>query len=60
MRKALDERALKAAQREFRFNWPWLSKAWEEYRIQRGITDLGEMPMEPFEAAIEAYLKVAK
>lgn len=59
-RVTLNETAVKEAQREFRYAWPWFNRAWNEYRLTKGVTDMGDMPLEPFEVAIETYLRKAK
>jgi hypothetical protein len=56
----LDDRAVTKAQREFRSHWPAFNRWWTEKRTELGMTDMGDMPLEPFEAAIEAYLKATK
>lgn len=56
----LNDKAVKAAQLACRTAWPWLNRVWADYRLEKGITDMGDMPLEPFEKAIEAYLKAAK
>lgn len=56
----VNDAALKHAQMEFRYHWPAFNRWWAEKRMELGITDMGDMPLEPFEACIEAYLKAAK
>ena len=56
----VDERAVKEAQKEFRYAWPAFGKWWTEKRMELGLTDMGDMPLEPFEAAIEAYLRATR
>ena len=55
----VDERAVKEAQKEFRYAWPWFNSAWNEHRVRLGMTDMGDMPLEPFETFLETYLRKA-
>lgn len=57
----LNERAIRKAQQEFRHHWPAFNRWWVDKRAELGLTDLsGDMPLEPFEAAVEAYLRASK
>ena len=56
----VNERAMREAIMEFRYTWPWFNQAWNEHRAEKGITDLAEMPTEPFEVFLETYLSKAK
>lgn len=56
----LDDRAVTKAMREFRSHWPAFNRWWTDKRTELGMTDMGDMPPEPFEAAIEAYLRATK
>lgn len=59
-RMTKQEKAIREAQKEFRYHWPAFNRWWTERRTDLGLTDMEDMPLGPFEAAVDTYQREMK